>query len=113
MAGILSGELGSQIAHANRRATAQFSAAIAVQIAALRLRIKKNEITANEAIEEIESVRRDFPEVFASEGVDTWIQWAIDCLNGETPLHGSMLDQQSQREEREALRRGKHSAPKE
>ncbi len=90
----------SAIGEARGASRDQFRAGVVVQVATLRLLIDKQIITADAAIQQIEDVRRAFPQVFESEDVGVGIQWAIDLLRGETPLHGSFLDQQIQRDQR-------------
>src|ERR1700733_2901902 len=103
MAGITAAEVAPivELIHGVRgKAESQFRANLVVSVATLTLLIDAGVITIAAAIERIQRTQRDMPEVFDHADVAIWIQWAIDLLQGEVPLHGSILQQQMQRTQR-------------
>lgn len=85
-------------------AESQFRAGVVVQVATLRLLIEKQIVTVDQAIQKIEQVFREFVDVFGSEDVKDGTQWTIDCLRGETPLHGSIQNRRIQDLQRQKRR---------
>jgi hypothetical protein len=83
-----------------RQAKDQGRASMVVHVATLSLLIDAGIINTEAAVQRIEETRRKFPEVFDREGVTVCVQWAIDLLRGEVPLHGSVIEQQMQRQAR-------------
>jgi hypothetical protein len=96
------GPIMTKIADARGQASAQFRANLLVNISTLTLLIDAGVMTTDAAVERIEKTRQDFVEIFEGEDVAKWMTWATDFLRGQVPLHGSMLQQQMQIDQRKA-----------
>ncbi len=80
---------------------ARFRAGIVVQVATLRIMIDAGICTADAACAMVRNVQADYPALFQTEEVSRSVQWAVDMLQGETPLHGSQIEKMMQKKARE------------
>jgi hypothetical protein len=78
-----------------------FRANLLIEVATLELLIEKGIITADEAIARINGTRHRFLELFGDKAVGMGADWAIDILQGRTPLHGSIIEKAIQQKARD------------
>jgi hypothetical protein len=84
--------LDAKLGDTRKKSESRHRASLLVQIATLRLLIKKELVTLEDAIEAIKAVQAEFPDFFHQDALGEEGAWAATLLGGGIPPHGSIAN---------------------